>query len=672
MRQTVIFYSGFLNNTWIKTFFARNEAALAERGIVMAGRRLPHVFAHALDFAPDPDPARVTTEIRGHLERGARTVLLPSYGCYFPPEIQAGMITLCRKGFSDVETVWHVTISHPVASLLYSDSLKCFYEKIYFHSPFHLERMLPFLKKKQARFDHLYDALHKAADTTYIRKADAAKDCLRAELDSLLALAEGTKSAASFDYTPPALLRPLSREGKAWVLALRDLFPRFGQPELDWNGEAAALAGGISFAPTLPLEECAAYEEAYANDRKHYAGLLIWGQSWEELTSREPSPFPELTPDDAALFLSLHTPAFCHSVKAYLSRLNPKFLTPRETVLFRPWLRGGATGTPDRTKRHDQPQIEVSPSRPKVSVLTPTYNHAPFIRDCLEGVLAQKTGFPVEHIVADDGSTDGTAEIIKDYAARYPHIIPVLHEFRVGGTVNHRDMYRMARAPYVALCDGDDYFSDPGKLQAQADLLDTNPDMGLCFHFVRVCYENGTFPDRLHPIRCLLPRGVRPYYHLIDLIRWNMIQTNSVMYRWRFTGGIPSWLRMDLVPGDWYLHLLHAETGKIGFIDRVMGVYRRHEASQYYSAEVDRVLHRHKTGLAELETLKVINTHFKGRYESIVSVFADRVISDLFLYSIREHDNTDMEQAYILYPDFFRHVLQNMLKTDSSVKAHIK
>jgi hypothetical protein len=90
------------------------------------------------------------------------------------------------------------------------------------------------------------------------------------------------------------------------------------------------------------------------------------------------------------------------------------------------------------------------------------------------------------------------------------------------------------RSPYVAICDGDDYFTDPLKLQLQADFLDAHKDCGLCFHVVRVVYED--FPERehLYPPVEQLPRGIRTFYYLSDLIKRNLIQTNSAMYRWRF------------------------------------------------------------------------------------------------------------------------------------------
>ncbi|MDR0826539.1 MAG: glycosyltransferase, partial [Desulfovibrio sp.] len=259
---------------------------------------------------------------------------------------------------------------------------------------------------------------------------------------------------------------------------------------------------------------------------------------------------------------------------------------------------------------------------------------------------------------------DGTQDIILDYAARYPHIVPLFQKARSRGSPNVRALFDMARSEYVAICDGDDYFTDPDKLQTQADLLDANPDCGLCFHIVRVTYEDDPERERLYPPVAELPRGVRPFYYLGDLIRVNLIQTNSVMYRWRFKDGLPDWFRSDLMPGDWYWHLLHAEKGKIGFINRVMSVYRRHKAGVYYLAEVDRLKHRYTVGARELEMYDAVNRHFGGKFESILLDLTNGVFADCLKYQIAEKaeadDNDIMEELAKKYPHFAQHFLNSL------------
>ena len=218
----------------------------------------------------------------------------------------------------------------------------------------------------------------------------------------------------------------------------------------------------------------------------------------------------------------------------------------------------------------------------------------------------------------------------------------------------------MARSPYVAICDGDDYFTDPNKLQMQADFLDAHPDCAICFHPVRVIYEDDPTRERFYPPLEELPRGVRQFYYLSDLIKCNLIQTNSVMYRWRFIDGLPDWFRPDLMPGDWYWHLLHAEKGKIGFINKVMSVYRRHKTSVYYLAEVDRLKHRYTVGLKELEAFDVVNKHFDRKFETILLDLTNGVFADCLLYAEKIDDMSIIEELAGKYPHFGQHFLNSL------------
>ena len=122
-----------------------------------------------------------------------------------------------------------------------------------------------------------------------------------------------------------------------------------------------------------------------------------------------------------------------------------------------------------------------------VSICCITYNHAQFIRKCLDGFLMQKTDFPVEILIHDDCSTDGTTEIIREYEAKYPDLIFPLYEEEnqyQKGKAAEIDFYnyRRARGKYIAYCEGDDYWTDPLKLQKQVDFMETNPEYSVCFH----------------------------------------------------------------------------------------------------------------------------------------------------------------------------------------------
>lgn len=287
-----------------------------------------------------------------------------------------------------------------------------------------------------------------------------------------------------------------------------------------------------------------------------------------------------------------------------------------------------------------------------LDVLTLTYNHEKYIEECITSVLAQQTNFPVRHIIVDDASDDATPNIVARYAKEYPtRIFPIFLQKKRRGD-NVRMLFRACDSKYAALCDGDDYFTSPLKLQKQVDFLESRPHCALCFHPVAVVFENGKYVNFVYPPLSELPRGVHEEYYLADLIHGNMIQTNSVVYRWRFRDGVPAWFRPDLCPGDWYWHLLHAETGKIGFLREIMAVYRRHESALYSHAFISVVEHRREHGMAELATFQAVNEHFNNRYFLRLASLAAGVFAQFFEVNLKEKDSTLLDDACAKFPEF--------------------
>lgn len=296
-------------------------------------------------------------------------------------------------------------------------------------------------------------------------------------------------------------------------------------------------------------------------------------------------------------------------------------------------------------------RLEEQPPRPELTVLTMTRNHEKYIGQCIESVLAQKTDFPVRHLILDHYSNDATPRIIERYAREYPSIRPVILDNFNKIYRNVHSLFVRCKSEYAALCDGDDYFLDPDKLQKQVNFLKAHPRCSLCFHPVLVVFEDGRKPG-VFPPRDMLPRGIREEYHLADLLKGNMIQTNSVVYKWRFRDGIPDWFREDLCPGDWYWHLLHAELGRIGFLPGIMSAYRRHSTSLYRYSFIDRLRHRRSFGMAELETYHVVNEHFQDRYFLPLANLANGVLCDFLELYLEEGDKDLLDRACAAYPKF--------------------
>ncbi|MCQ2743335.1 MAG: glycosyltransferase [bacterium] len=219
----------------------------------------------------------------------------------------------------------------------------------------------------------------------------------------------------------------------------------------------------------------------------------------------------------------------------------------------------------------------------KVSIHCITYNHAKFIRQALDGFVMQKTNFKFEVLIHDDASTDGTAEIIKEYEKKYPNIIKPIYQtenqWSKGVSISKIFQWPRIQGKYVALCEGDDYWTDPHKLQKQVDFLEAHPEYSICFHPVQVIWENGEHKSSIYPSKSKIKRCMKNPFE--QLLKVNYIQTNSVMYRWR--KDICEVFPDKIIPGDWYMHLVHAQVGKISYLPDVMSVYRKHEGGIWFN-----------------------------------------------------------------------------------------
>ena len=210
-----------------------------------------------------------------------------------------------------------------------------------------------------------------------------------------------------------------------------------------------------------------------------------------------------------------------------------------------------------------------------VAIWCITYNQKNFIKDALDGFVMQKTSFPFVVFVHDDKSTDGTTDIILDYAQKYPDIIiPVIekeNQWSRGGLkhiVNIMNSnYRVGR--YIAFCEGDDYWTSPHKLQTQVDFLESHPDYSMCFHSGFKKYEC----DTVAWINC---ENIKDKdYEATDLfVNWT-VPTASVVCRKEamdFYANIKGAERIQNY--DIFIILSCAMTGKIRGISRKMSVYR--------------------------------------------------------------------------------------------------
>lgn len=301
--------------------------------------------------------------------------------------------------------------------------------------------------------------------------------------------------------------------------------------------------------------------------------------------------------------------------------------------------------------------------RVKVSIVTITYNHEKFIRQTLEGFVGQKTDFAFEVVVADDCSSDGTQDIIREFAAQYPDIFrPVLRKKNIGAQRNSIEALRAAQGDYIALCEGDDYWTDPRKLQRQADYLDTHKKAALCFHPVKVVYEAHEKPDEV------FPAGKNEQDFTVKrLLASNFIQTNSVMYRRQNYANLPD----DILPLDWYLHLYHAQFGSIGFINEVMSVYRRHAGGLWWQSPKGEAAFWGKHGIAHLKMFQAA-LELYGTDKTDARIIQTNV-RDLFntLARLDVNGTHMLPAALAVYPEFAAHYIQTLYQENQERKKQV-
>ena len=215
----------------------------------------------------------------------------------------------------------------------------------------------------------------------------------------------------------------------------------------------------------------------------------------------------------------------------------------------------------------------------KLSISITTYNHEKYIVQAIESVLMQKTNFDYEILIGEDDSEDYTRNIVMEYQDQFPDKFRLFLNERKdviyidkspSGRWNLVNNLRHAKGEYIALLDGDDYWTDPFKLQKQVDFLDSHPECAICFHNVMSIFE-----DEKHKPLNHCPDNQKMIFTLEHLLRGNFIYTCSVMFRRGLFGEFPQWYYKCKM-GDWPLHILNAQHGDIGYIDQIMAAYRVH------------------------------------------------------------------------------------------------
>lgn len=251
----------------------------------------------------------------------------------------------------------------------------------------------------------------------------------------------------------------------------------------------------------------------------------------------------------------------------------------------------------------------------QVSIVCNAYNHEPYIRDALEGFVMQKTTFPFEVLVHDDASTDNTASIIREYEAKYPEIIKPIYETENQYSKNDgslgRIQYGRVRGKYIAMCEGDDYWTDPMKLQKQYDALESHLELDICATGAKIEKDGsivGSFATAEHdtiftPEEVILGGG-------------GFVATASLMYRADIRKNPPSFFKMLAL--DYCIQILGSLRGGMLYLAETSCVYRAMNPGSWTARTYSNMnaIDRHQKEICGM--LKCLDEDTLGKYHDAI------------------------------------------------------
>lgn len=269
-------------------------------------------------------------------------------------------------------------------------------------------------------------------------------------------------------------------------------------------------------------------------------------------------------------------------------------------------------------------------SIPLLSISCITYNHALYIEQCLDGMLMQKTNFPFEILIHDDCSTDGTTEIIKKYAEQFPQIIKPMFENEnqyQNGKPSGSKIWNFPRAKgkYMAMCEGDDYWTDDQKIQKQVDFLETNSDYSLICHNALLISNNenaGLFNKK----------NLQEELTASELVLNWCIPTASMIFRKEVCDIIPT---IDgLIQGDILMYLSAISIGRCHYDNTVMSAYRINNTNSV-SSGFSRDYFSYYQNMKK--SIKKIDECFKGMFHKPIKKLQRKYTFYIFRFGIEKY-----------------------------------
>lgn len=281
-----------------------------------------------------------------------------------------------------------------------------------------------------------------------------------------------------------------------------------------------------------------------------------------------------------------------------------------------------------RTEQEIMQNWKGDTNTPLVSICTITYNHEKYIAEALDSFLMQETDFPFEIIVDEDCSLDSTAEIIKEYLKKFPSIIKAkLREINIGGDKNFIENVQRSKGKYIALCEGDDYWTDKRKLQYQIEKMKEFDSCQISFHPAKIINDQ-TITDKV------ISRHSRydKIYDIRTVIKENggFCPTASIIVKKEVMDNFLTYHR-DRPVGDYFLQVLGSEKGGALYIDKTMSIYRVHQGGAWTFMEIN-FSARKKFVFEMISALEDMDLFFNFQYSEEIKFMK----SEIFLSILRQ------------------------------------
>jgi glycosyltransferase involved in cell wall biosynthesis len=254
-----------------------------------------------------------------------------------------------------------------------------------------------------------------------------------------------------------------------------------------------------------------------------------------------------------------------------------------------------------------------SDNKPKISACLIVYNHEKYIADAIEGALIQKLDCDYEIVISEDCSTDNTRAIVEEYQKKHPDKIKLyLNEKNLGLMGNWRASLERCQGEYIAILEGDDFWTNPNKLQKQVDFLDNNPGFSLIVHNTDIVDQNKNF------IRTQCPKNHPDIITTEKMFEGKSFATCSIVFRSSILNKLPNWF-WNLEAADWTLPVFCAVNGKVKYFSEIMASYRKQNQGAAYNQKLIAENEGHDFfRFVEDEVFKKcdsLNKHFNFKYD---------------------------------------------------------